>query len=130
VVLGTGSPEYERFFREAAERRRGQVAALITFSEEWAHRIEAASDMFLMPSRFEPCGLNQQYSLRYGTVPVVRATGGLRDTITDVGSDRRRGNGFSFEGYTADEMLAALQRAVSLYRDDPRAWRDVVQRCC
>ena len=128
VVLGTGSPEYERFFREAAERRRGQVAALITFSEEWAHRIEAASDMFLMPSRFEPCGLNQQYSLRYGTVPVVRATGGLRDTITDVGSDRRRGNGFSFEGYTADEMLAALQRAVSLYRDDPRVWRDVVQR--
>jgi starch synthase len=128
VVLGTGAPEYERFFREMAEQKRGRVAALITFSEEWAHRIEAASDIFLMPSRFEPCGLNQQYSLTYGTVPVVRATGGLRDTIFDVGTDKRRGNGFSFEAYTADEMLAALGRAVSLYRDDPRGWHDVVQR--
>jgi starch synthase len=128
VVLGTGAPEYERFFREMAEQKRGRVAALITFSEEWAHRIEAASDIFLMPSRFEPCGLNQQYSLTYGTVPVVRATGGLRDTIVDVGTDKRRGNGFSFEAYTADEMLAALGRAVSLYRDDPRGWHDVVQR--
>ncbi len=128
VVLGTGALEYERFFRESAEQHRGQVASLITFSEEWAHRIEAASDIFLMPSRFEPCGLNQQYSLTYGTVPVVRATGGLRDTIVDIGSDTRRGNGFSFEAYTADEMIAALARAVRLYRDDPRAWRDVVQR--
>ncbi len=128
VVLGTGAPEYERFFREAAEQKRGRVAALITFSEEWAHRIEAASDIFLMPSRFEPCGLNQQYSLTYGTVPVVRATGGLRDTIVDVGADKRRGNGFSFEAYTAEEMLGALGRAVSLYRDDPRGWLDVVQR--
>jgi starch synthase len=128
VVLGTGAPDVERFFREAAERRRSQVAALITFSEEWAHRIEAASDMFLMPSRFEPCGLNQQYSLNYGTVPVVRATGGLRDTIVDVASDKRRGNGFSFEAYTAEEMLGTLERAVSLYRDDPRAWRDIMQR--
>ncbi len=128
VVLGTGAPEYERFFRKAAERHRGRVAALITFSEEWAHRIEAASDMFLMPSRFEPAGLNQQYSLAYGTVPVVRATGGLRDTIVDVGSDKRRGNGFSFEAYSADEMVSALGRAVSLYGTDPQAWRDVIQR--
>ena len=128
VVLGSGAPEYERFFREAAERYRGRVAALITFSEEWAHRIEAASDIFLMPSRFEPCGLNQQYSLAYGTVPVVRATGGLRDTIVDVGSDKRRGNGFSFEAYTADEMLGALARAVTLHRDDPRGWRDIVMK--
>jgi starch synthase len=128
VVLGTGAPDYERFFRDAAERHRGRVGALITFSEEWAHRIEAAADIFLMPSRFEPCGLNQLYSLRYGTVPVVRATGGLRDTVVDVGTDKRRGNGFSFEAYTADEMLAALGRAVALYRDDARGWRDVVQR--
>ncbi len=128
VVLGTGAPDYERFFREAAERHRGRVAALITFSEEWAHCIEAASDMFLMPSRFEPCGLNQLYSLTYGTVPVVRATGGLRDTITDVDADRRRGNGFSFEAYTADELVTTMARAVRTYRDDPRAWKEIVQR--
>jgi len=128
VVLGSGAPEYERFFREASERQRGRVAALITFSEEWAHRIEAASDVFLMPSRYEPCGLNQQYSLVYGTVPVVRSTGGLKDTIVDVDGDRRRGNGFSFEAYTAEAMLDALGRAARLYRDDSRAWRDVMQR--
>ncbi|MCX6099519.1 MAG: glycosyltransferase, partial [Candidatus Bipolaricaulota bacterium] len=95
---------------------------------EWAHRIEAASDIFLMPSRFEPCGLNQQYSLTYGTVPVVRATGGLRDTVVDVAHDKGRGNGFAFETYTAEGMLDAVTRAVSLYRDDPRAWRDIQQR--
>jgi starch synthase len=128
VVLGTGAPEYERFFRDAAERHRGRVGALITFSEEWAHRIEAAADIFLMPSRFEPCGLNQLYSLRYGTVPVVRATGGLRDTVVDVAQDKRRANGFAFETYTAEGMLDAVTRAVTLYRDDPRAWRDIQQR--
>ncbi len=128
VVLGSGAPEYEGFFRDAAARHSGRVAALITFSEERAHRIEAASDMFLMPSRFEPCGLNQQYSLAYGTVPVVRATGGLRDTITDVDQDRKRGNGFSFEAYTAEAMVDAVARAVRTYRDDARAWRDIVQR--
>jgi starch synthase len=128
VVLGTGAPEYERFFRDAAERHRGRVGALITFSEEWAHRIEAAADIFLMPSRFEPCGLNQLYSLRYGTVPVVRATGGLRDTVVDVAQDKRRANGFVFETYTAEDMLQAVSRAVTLYRDDPRAWRDIQQR--
>lgn len=128
VVLGTGAPDVERFFREATERRRGRVAALITFSEEWAHRIEAGADIFLMPSRYEPCGLNQQYSLAYGTVPVVRATGGLKDTIVDVDADPRRGNGFSFEPYAVDAMLDALGRAVRLYRENPRQWREVVQR--
>jgi starch synthase len=128
VVLGTGAPEYERFFRDAAERHRGRVGALITFSEEWAHRIEAAADIFLMPSRFEPCGLNQLYSLRYGTVPVVRATGGLRDTVVDVAQDKRRANGFAFETYAAEDMLGAMARAVTVYRDDPRAWRDIQQR--
>ena len=96
---------------------------LLTFSEAWAHRIEAGADLFLMPSRFEPCGLNQLYSLRYGTIPVVRAVGGLRDTVTDWGAGSGAGNGFRFEEYTAEEMLDALRRAVGLYRNDPSAWR-------
>jgi starch synthase len=128
VILGTGDPRYEGFFRQAAARHRGQVAALITFSEEWAHRIEAASDIFLMPSRFEPCGLNQMYSLRYGTVPVVRATGGLADTVVDYDSDPERGNGFSFRDYTPEALLGALGRAVKLYRSDPDSWRELQLR--
>jgi len=128
VLLGTGDPRYEAFFRGAAGRYRGRAAALITFSEEWAHRIEAASDMFLMPSRFEPCGLNQMYSLRYGTVPVVRATGGLQDTVHDYDPATGQGNGFTFEEYTPEAMLSALRRAVDLYLRDPEAWQGLMLR--
>ncbi len=128
VLLGTGAPEYEEFFRAAASRYPGRAAALITFSEEWAHRIEAAADIFLMPSRFEPCGLNQMYSLRYGTVPVVRATGGLKDTVRDYNADRAMGNGFVFTDYAPDAMLSALRRAVVLYRDDPEGWAALRKR--
>jgi starch synthase len=122
VLLGTGDPEYEEFFARATRRYPGRAAALITFSEEWAHRIEAACDIFLMPSKFEPCGLNQMYSLRYGAVPVVRATGGLRDTVREYDPRSDTGNGFVFEEYRAEAMLAALKRAVGLYRRDPEAW--------
>jgi len=87
VVLGAGQAAYEEAMREAVRRHPGRVAAVIAFSEEMAHRIEAGSDMFLMPSRFEPGGLNQLYSLRYGTVPIVRATGGLVDTVRAVEED-------------------------------------------
>jgi starch synthase len=123
VLLGTGEPRYESFFREVASRYKGRAASLITFSEEWAHRIEAASDIFLMPSRFEPCRLNQMYSLRYGTVPVVRATGGLRDTVTECDPKSDVGNGFVFTEYSPEAMLAALRRAIELYRNDPQGWR-------
>ncbi|MGC9529184.1 MAG: glycogen synthase GlgA [Candidatus Bipolaricaulaceae bacterium] len=128
VVLGTGNPRYEDYFREAARRHPGQVAALITFSESWAHRIEAGCDMFLMPSRFEPCGLNQMYSLRYGTVPVVRATGGLADTVQEYDPARGTGNGFTFQDYDPDSLLAAVRRAVDAYRDHPAAWRELMER--
>lgn len=128
VLLGTGDPRYEEFFRKAAERYQGRVAALITFSEEWAHRIEAAADIFLMPSRFEPCGLNQMYSLRYGTVPVVRATGGLADTVKDYDPGRDEGNGFVFQEYAPEAMLSALRRAVGVYRGDEEAWRRLMLR--
>lgn len=125
VVLGTGEPRYESFLRQAQERYPLRVRALVEFSEEWAHRIEAGSDIFLMPSRFEPCGLNQLYSLRYGTAPVVRATGGLKDTIHEHVDT---GNGFTFSEYTAEAMLAALGRAVRVWRHDPVAWQRLMRR--
>ena len=123
VLLGTGDPTYEEFFRQAAEARANCVSAQITFSEAWAHRIEASCDMFLMPSRYEPSGLNQQYSLRYGTVPVVRATGGLKDTVREYSAapGAAGGNGFLFDAYTQDALVDALSRAVAVYRDDPEA---------
>jgi starch synthase len=127
VILGTGETRYEDFLRYMSERYAGQVGVSIGFDNVLAHRIEAGSDMFLIPSRFEPCGLNQLYSLRYGTIPVVHGTGGLDDTIEsyDRGSDR--GNGFKFETYDADALLAALQQAVTLYRDR-EAWERLMRR--
>lgn len=98
-----------------------QCAVTIGFDEALAHRIEAAADIFVMPSRFEPCGLNQMYSLRYGTPPVVRATGGLADTVIDA-EDEKHGNGFVFGPATAEALLLALQRATSAWQD-PKLWR-------
>src|SRR5262249_38654547 len=96
VVLGEGAPVYERFWREMAATHPTQIGARIGFSEELAHLIEGGADMFLMPSRFEPCGLNQMYSLRYGTIPVVHAVGGLADTVRDAAPGVRKANGFAF----------------------------------
>jgi starch synthase len=118
LVLGTGDPKYEQSFREAEKRWPQNLKALLEFSEEWAHKVIAAADFLLMPSRFEPCGLTQLYALRYGTIPIVRATGGLRDTVQDV---EEGGNGFVFQEYTAEAMLEALARAVKLWREDRKA---------
>lgn len=118
VVLGTGDPKYEQSFREAEKRWPQKLKALLEFSEEWAHKVMAAADFLLMPSRFEPCGLTQLYALRYGTIPIVRATGGLRDTVQDV---EEGGNGFVFQEYTAEAMLEALARATKLWREDRQA---------
>ncbi|MDO8960224.1 MAG: glycosyltransferase, partial [Rhodocyclaceae bacterium] len=104
-----------------ARNHPGQCAVDIGFSETQAHRIEAGADIFLMPSRFEPCGLNQMYSLRYGTPPVVRATGGLADTVIDA-ADAERGNGFVFAEPTAEALYAAIGRAVAAWHDQAR-WR-------
>jgi len=128
VLLGTGDDEYERFFRDAQERYPGRVASLITFSEQWAHRIEAAADIFLMPSHYEPCGLNQLYSLRYGTAPLVRATGGLKDTVFELDREADQGNGFLFENYTGDALVEAIGRAVNAYREDSEAWTRMILR--
>ncbi len=124
VFLGAGDPRYEAFLVKAAERYPGRVAVHIGFSEELAHRIEAGCDMFLMPSKYEPCGLNQLYSLRYGTVPVVRATGGLADTVREGA----RGNGFVFSEYTEQAMLSALRRAVEVYLHNTTAWQELMRR--
>jgi len=120
VVLGSGERPLENSFRELARRYPGQCSVRIGFDETLAHRIEAGADAFIMPSRFEPCGLNQMYSLRYGTPPVVRATGGLADTVIDA-ADAARGNGFVFTEPTAAALLASLQRAAAAFAD-PQRW--------
>ncbi len=124
VVLGTGEKKYHDLFEKAQKKFPEKVAAALTFSNELAHLIEAGSDMFLMPSRYEPCGLNQIYSLRYGTIPIVRATGGLDDTIDDAGSPG--GTGFKFKNYSAADMLKAIQRAVAAFGDQP-GWRKLMK---
>ena len=127
VVLGTGLPRYEEFLRQAAARHPGRLAAEIRYDNALAHLIEAGADMFLMPSLYEPCGLNQIYSLRYGTVPIVRHTGGLADTVPDADRNDGDGVGFSFRPYDGDALVDALERAVQAYRD-PGRWRQLVRR--
>jgi starch synthase len=119
IVLGSGEGVYERFFRNWAAARPDRVAVHIGYSDELAHRIEAGADIFLMPSRYEPCGLNQIYSLKYGTVPVVRATGGLDDTIEEWNPEKLSGTGFKFEGYLASSFLDAVDRALVAYSKPP-----------
>ena len=115
TMLASGEPHYEDLLRTMAARHPGRVSATIGFDERLAHLIEAGTDIFLMPSRFEPCGLNQLYSLRYGTVPVVRATGGLQDTVTDAADPG--GTGFKFSDYSPGAVVAALRRALAAFRD-------------
>jgi starch synthase len=121
VVLGSGAHALEHGWNSFAQRHPGRCAVRIGFDEGFAHRIEAGADIFVMPSRFEPCGLNQLYSLRYGTPPVVRATGGLADTVIDA-ADEKHGNGFVFGPATATALLDALRRATDAFRD-PLLWR-------
>jgi starch synthase len=127
VVLGTGEARYEAFLREIRERYPAKVGVRIGFDNTLAHKIEAGSDIFLMASHFEPCGLNQMYSLKYGTVPVVRAIGGLDDTIAPYDPARDDGNGFKFDRYDAEALLATLQQALATYRDRA-AWQRLMRR--
>lgn len=129
AILGTGEPKYHELLQGLAQQFPEQMGVRLEFSNPLAHRLEAAGDLFLMPSRYEPCGLNQMYSLRYGTVPVVRATGGLADTITDATDhalNAGTANGFSFIEYNPDALAATIERALSLYRS-PDAWRRLVR---
>ncbi|HKH74058.1 MAG TPA: glycogen synthase GlgA [Vicinamibacterales bacterium] len=124
VVLGTGDRRYEDLWRDLAAKHPTVIAARIGFDEALAHLIEGGADIFLMPSRFEPCGLNQMYSLRYGTIPVVRATGGLNDTVLDVDPETCRGTGFRFVEYTPQALLGAIRRALAAFGNRP-LWRRI-----
>ena len=126
VVLGTGDPSYHDLLSQLANDWPEKMSAMLTFSNDLAHRIEAGSDMFLMPSRYEPCGLNQLYSLKYGTPPIVRETGGLADTIVDATVGGDRANGFTFHDYRGEELERTLRRACDLWRGDPQAWGRLV----
>jgi starch synthase len=121
-VLGTGESYYENLFKSLHERFPEKISVRITYDETLSHKVEAGSDIYLMPSRYEPCGLNQIYSLKYGTVPVVRATGGLDDTIEEWNPETRTGTGFKFQGYFADDYLKAVQRALATFKDK-EAWQ-------
>jgi len=128
VMLGTGNQEYEDMFRRIAEQYPDKVAANITYDADLAQKIYASSDMFLMPSQFEPCGLGQLFSLRYGTLPIVRETGGLQDTIQSYNEQTKEGNGFSFSSYNADDMLYTIKRALNYYNNQQEVWERLVKR--
>ena len=130
VILGEGEPEYQRRFQALQERHSHQVRAVLAFDEALAHRIEAGADIFLMPSRYEPSGLNQLYSLKYGTVPVVRATGGLADTIVDATDDtvaNGAATGFRFSAYADFALREAIERALHVLKQRPNVWRRLMQ---
>jgi starch synthase len=125
TALGAGEPRYEKFFRELAKAYPAKFSVKVAYDNVIAHKVEAGADMFLMPSRYEPCGLNQIYSLKYGTVPVVRATGGLEDTIESYDPDTGRGTGFKFQAYDGTALLGAVREALSIFRNEPVAWRQI-----
>ena len=125
VALGAGEAKYEKLFRDLQTAYPGKLGVKIAYDNILAHKIEAGSDIFLMPSRYEPCGLNQIYSLKYGTVPVVRATGGLDDTIEAFDPATGHGTGFKFQAYDAGALRVAIHQALTLYRNDPAVWRRI-----
>jgi starch synthase len=128
ILLGSGDTAYERLFEKLASRHKNRMRFCCAYDNQLAHKIEAGCDMFLMPSRYEPCGLNQIYSLKYGTVPIVRATGGLDDTIIDyTAHGPETGNGFKFEEYTAEALFGAVRLAITLYKDGS-SWRRLMLR--
>ena len=128
LILGTGEPQYENFFRDLAKQLPEQVSAQITFNLGLADRIYAGGDIYLMPSKSEPCGLSQMNAMRYGTVPVVNATGGLKDTVAPVNSVTGEGLGYTFQSYNGDDFYGAMDRALGLYRFDRAGWDVLVRR--
>ena len=128
VILGTGEEHYENMFRHFAWKYNGKVSANIYYDEAMSHRIYASADAFLMPSLFEPCGLSQLMSLRYGTLPIVRETGGLKDTVEPYNEFENSGTGFSFKNFNAHEMLATIRYAEKVYYDKKREWNKMVDR--
>jgi len=129
VILGTGDPKYHTELTKAQEKYPENLSVNLAFSNELAHKIEAGCDMFLMPSRYEPCGLNQMYSLRYGTVPIVSNTGGLKDTVdnyTPAKLDKGKANGFVMGAFTPGSLHSTVKKAVKLYREKPKDWKKLM----
>lgn len=127
VVLGTGEKAYEQMFWDAAGAYPGRVSANIRFDADLASKLYAGADMFLMPSLSEPCGLAQMIAMRYGTVPIVRETGGLKDTVWPINPETGEGRGFTFQSYNAHDMLGAVDRSLSLYYDNRELWKKIVR---
>ncbi|MBP1743598.1 MAG: glycogen/starch synthase, ADP-glucose type [Firmicutes bacterium] len=127
IILGTGDSKYEELFRHMEWKYPEKISANMMFNNQLSHRIYAGSDMFLMPSKFEPCGLSQLISLRYGTIPIVRETGGLKDTVKPFNDLTNEGNGFSFANYNAHDMLYTIQRAERFFQDK-KIWHMLVKR--
>jgi len=127
VVLGTGEPRYHALFENLKQRFPSKLAVALKFDQRLSKMIYAGSDLFLMPSRFEPCGLGQMIAMKYGTVPLVRRTGGLADTVENLSLDGKKGTGFVFDNYRSDEFLAALRRATEAFHQ-PKLWKSLVQR--
>ncbi len=128
VLIGTGDPWYEGMFRSLEEQYKGRVSANIMYSDDRARKLYAASDVMLVPSRFEPCGLTQLMAMRYGSLPVVRETGGLKDTVQPYNEYDNTGNGFSFDRYEAGLLYNAVNYAKNVYFNDRKAWRGLVRR--
>jgi len=127
VLLGTGDKKYHKFLGTSKVNKSKKFSHYLGFDDELAHLIEAGSDMFLMPSKYEPCGLNQMYSLMYGAVPIVRETGGLADTVKRFDEKSGHGNGFVFKKYDANEMLKEIKKAVKLYQTDKKTWNKIIK---
>lgn len=126
IVLGRGNRHYNDLFASLAKKFPGKMYASGEFNDPLAHKIEAGADIFVMPSRYEPCGLNQMYSIKYGTIPVVRATGGLDDVIADPDEDREKANGFKFSSATKKDFFTTVKRAVELYKGKPLEWKKLM----
>ena len=128
AVLGTGETRYENMFHHIQSLHPDKISSYIGYSEQKAHQIYASCDAFLMPSLFEPCGLSQLISMRYGTLPIVRETGGLKDTVMPFNEYENIGNGFSFEKYNAHDMLHVIHYAYNVFKDNRKAWNDMIER--
>ena len=128
VVIGTGDPQYEDLFRWYAGACPDRVSANILYSDDLAHKLYASADAFLMPSLFEPCGLTQIIAFHYGTVPIVRETGGLKDTVIPLNEFENTGDGFSFANYNGDELINTVNYSKKIFFEQPEMWADMVKR--
>jgi len=128
VLLGTGEERYERSFQAIGKRFPDRTGLFLSYDYQVAHKIFAGADILLVPSRYEPCGINQLYALKYGTVPIVRATGGLQDTVTPCNAENDTGTGFVFHLADASEFLETILEAVDLFTQDPAAWQRLMLR--